>query len=169
MSLRILEQDIPGITARVGSLSPAQRRRLAREAARLAARIAPVDDERMSRGLAMLESDDVDAAVTERLHALMDELDDQAAALQLRLDAFGNPPEDEPDLEKRYVRAFTQARTVEAVIAALEPDVDEAAADALYEARAALDDAPAAIRALVEAVADGVDDPADHVVRQLAR
>lgn len=128
-----------------------------------------MDDERLSHGLAALESGEVEPAVTEQLQALMDELDDLAAELQLGLDASGNPPEDQPDLERRYIQAFTQALAVQAVMAALEPDVDEAASAALYDAQGALYYSPRAIRTLVDAVADGVEDPADHVARQINR
>lgn len=150
------------------SLTAPELRRLAQAAARLAVRTAPVDDPRLRRGLDALESDTVEPAVTEQLQGLVAELDDEAAALQLQLDAFGNAPEDDPGLDARYTRTFTQARAVDAVIAALDPDVEEAVHDALYEANAALDHSPAAIRAVVHAVADGVEDPVEHAA-QLTR
>jgi len=104
--------------------------------------------------------------MTRRLQLLMDELDDQAAKLQFELDAYGNALEHEPALAAQYGRMFTQARAVEAVIAALDPDV-EAVDDALYEANAALDHSPAVISALVEAVADGVSDPVEFAAQQM--
>ncbi len=168
MSLRILEQDIPGITAKVRELSASQLRLLAQSAGRLAVRSAPVDDHRLARALGALESGTVDPDITEQLRGLLRELDDRAAELERKLDAFGNAPKEEPGADARYVRAFTQARAVEAVIAAFNPDVGDAADDALYEANAALDHAPAAIQAIVEAVALRVDDPVEHATRRMA-
>ena len=71
----------------------------------------------------------------------------RAAKLQFELEAYGDAPEHEPAFGEQYGRIFTQARAVEAVIAALDPDV-EAVDDALYEANAALDHSPAVIWAL---------------------
>jgi hypothetical protein len=168
MSLRILEQDIPGITERVRSLDSRRRRELAQAAARLAVRGAPLDDDRLVRALAAFRSSQVDPAITGHLQVLMDELDDEAAKLQLGLDAYGNAPKHQPALKADYARKFTQARAVEAVIAALDPQV-QAVDDALYEANAALDHSPAVIWALVEAVTDGVDDPVELAAQQMTR
>jgi hypothetical protein len=168
LSLRILEREIPGITARVRSLDPSRRRQLAQAAARLAVRGARLDDNRLACALAAFRSSSVDPAITRRLELLMDELDGQAAKLRFQLDAYGDAPQHEPALAAQCGRTFTQARAVEAVIAALDPDV-EAVDDALYEANAALDHSPAAIWALVEAVADGVNDPVELAAQQLTR
>jgi hypothetical protein len=168
MSLRVLEQDIPGITERVRSLDASHRRELTQAAARLAVRGAPLDDDRLLRALAAFRSSEIDPAITAHLQVLMDELDDEAAKLQLDLDAYGNAPEHQPALKEDYARKFTQARAVEAVIAALDPQV-QAVDDALYEANAALDHSPAVIWALVEAVTDGVDDPVEFAAQQMTR
>ncbi len=159
---------MPGITERVRRLDPDRRRQLAQAAALLAVRSAPLDDHRLGRALAALQSRQVDPAITWRLQLLMDELDGRAAKLQCELEAYGKAPEHEPALAAQYGRMFTQARAVEAVIAALDPDV-EAVDDALYEANAALDHSPAVIWALVEAVADGVSDPVEFAARQMTR
>lgn len=163
--LRILEHEIPGITAQVRRLTAPQLRRLARATARLAARSAPVDDRRVRRGLAALESDSVDPAITEQLWLLVNELDHQAAAMLRDLDAVEHGAE--PDLERRYTHTLMQARAVEAVIGALDPDVNHAVQNSLYEAHAALHQSPAAIRAIIDAVAGGVDDPVDYAARQV--
>jgi hypothetical protein len=168
MSLRILEQDIPGITQRVRSLDSSRRRQLAQAAAQLAVRGAPLGDDRLVRALAAFGSSQVDPAITGHLRVLMDELDDQAAKLQLELDAHGNAPEDQPALQADHGRTFTQARAVEAVIAALDPRV-QAVDEALYSANAALDHSPAVIWALVEAVTDGVNDPVEFAAQQMTR
>lgn len=158
---------MPGITERVRGLDPGQRRQLAQAAARLAVRGAPLDDHRVGRALAALRSRPVDPALTLRLQLLMDELDDRAAKLRFELDAHGDAPQREPALAAQCGRMFTQARAVEAVIAALDPDV-EAVDDALYEANAALDHSPAVIWALVEAVADGASDPVELAAQQMS-
>lgn len=169
--LRILEQDIPGISARVNALSRGQRRRLAQAAAQLAVRISPVDDPRLSCALAALHAERVGPEVRERLQTLVDELDDKAAALQSELDDIlesDSTPTRGPELTASYGRLFAQARACEALLAALDADLDEALAGALYEANAALDHAPAAIGALVEAVIAGVHDPVASAVRATA-
>jgi hypothetical protein len=174
MILPLLEQDIPGITARVRSLGRSRLRLLARVAAQLALRISPVDDPRVSRALSALdsESDSVRFAASEQLQLLVDELDDEAAALQIELDALrdaGSASEREPALVSQYGRAFAQARACEALVAALDPVLEEAVEGALYEANAALDHSPVAIRALVEAVWHGDDDPVEDVAQQVRR
>jgi hypothetical protein len=166
LSLRILEREIPGITARVRDLDPSRRRQLAQAAARLAVRGARIDDGRLAGALAAFRSTQVDPAIGCRLQLLVDEFDAQAAKLQLDLDADASAPEHRPALAAAYSRTFTRARAVEAVIAALDPHA-EAVDDALYEANAALDHSPAVIYALVQAVADGVSDPVGVAEQQM--
>jgi hypothetical protein len=144
MSLRILEQDIPGIEARVRGLPPERRRRLAEAAAALALRERPVDDPRVAaatRGKA-----DVDA-----LQGLVDELDDEAAARGRELDDARERGEQDAELAAAHVAAFERARAVAALVAALDLDVDRAVADALYEATGAIGYDTARIDALVDA------------------
>lgn len=173
MILSVLEQDIPGITARVRALDSDVQRALAHAAARLALLVTPVDDPRLGLAWSALDSrsEEVRSDAAQQLQQLVDDLDDLAADFQIELDeiqASGAASERSPLLEAGYDRAFTQARACEALVAALEPAVDEAVAGALYEANAALDHAPAAIGALVDAVADGVPHPVE-VARQVAR
>jgi len=172
MSLALLEQDIPGLAARVRTLSTTELRALARAAAQLALYVSPVDDRRLEIGWAALASDSqtLRRDASEQLQQLVDELDDVAARLQVQLDPLqeqGEAPERLAVLAAGYDREFGQARARETLLAALEPILDQAVAGALYETNAALDHAPAAISALVDAVADGVPDPAQMVVRQL--
>lgn len=171
MILAVLEQDIPGLTARVNAMDRNQRRVLSHAAAQLALRVTPVDDPRLGRAWTALGTTPVDPAIGMQLQALVDELDDSAAAAQIELDGIletGGERDRELALTARYERAFARARACEALVAALQPDLDDAVGGALYEANAALDHSPAAIRALVEAVASGVGDPVSAAVRQLA-
>lgn len=125
----------------------------------------------MSRAWAAFNSESVGPEISEPLQTLVDELDDKAAALQIELDDIlesDSTPTHGPELTTSYGRLFGQARACEALLAALDPDLDEAVAGALYEANAALDHAPAAISALVEAVVAGVHDPVATAVRAMA-
>jgi hypothetical protein len=167
MILAVLEQDIPGLSARVKAMDRGQRLVLAQAATQLALRITPVDDPRLSRAQDALGRPGVDPAIGHDLQALVDELDDEAAAAQIELDHLQENVGDrdrEPALLARYERAFARARACEAVVAALEPDLDEAVGGALYEANAALDHSPATIGVLVESVANGDGDPVGAAV-----
>jgi hypothetical protein len=170
--LPLLEQDIPGLTARLSGLNATGLRALARAAAQLALRVSPVDDRRLEVGWVALDSDShgLRHDASEQLRRLVDELDDVAARVHVELDALqehARAPERLPVLAATYDRGFAQARACEALVAALLPAVDEAVEGALYEANAALDHSPAAIRALVNAVADGVPHPVEEVMRQM--
>jgi hypothetical protein len=174
MILTLLEQDTPGLTARVRSLSRHELRGLARAAAQLALRMSPVDDPRVDSAWRTLEADSpaLRLEAAEQLQRLVDSLDDDAAKFQIELDeirAQGDAAERRPVLAAAYDRAFAQARACEALVAALEPVLDEAVEGALYEANAALDHSPATIRALVDAVADGAPDPVEQVMQQTTR
>jgi hypothetical protein len=160
MILALLEQDIPGLTARVRSLSARELRSLARAAAQLALRVSPVDDARVDSAWRALEAESpaLRLQAAEQLQRLVDSLDDDAAKFQIEFDEIrerDDAAERQPVLAAAYDRAFAQARACEALVAALEPVLDEAVEGALYEANAALDHSPATIRALVDAVADG--------------
>lgn len=101
MMLALLEQDIPGITERVQRLGPDQQRFLARSAADLALRVSPVTDARVERASMEMGASGHEHASSQRLQELVDELDDDAAALQAALDAqreIGGPPEREREL-----------------------------------------------------------------------
>lgn len=172
MIISILEQDIPGITARVRGLDATALRALARAAAQLALHVSPVDDPRLDLAWAALDSRSpgLQLEATERLQQLVDDLDDEAAKLQIQMDEIrghAGAPERLPILEDGYGRAFAQARACEALVAALEPGLEAAVEGALYEANAALDHAPAAIRALVDAVAAGKPHPVETAARQM--
>ncbi|MDP2712118.1 MAG: hypothetical protein Q8O56_12955 [Solirubrobacteraceae bacterium] len=171
MILAVLEQDVPGLTARVHAMDRGQQRVLSRAAAQLALRVIPVDDPRLGRAWAALGTTPVDPAISDHLQVLVDELDDEAAAAQIELDDIletGGTRDRQLALTARYERAFARARACEALAAALEPDLDDAVGGALYEANAALDHSPATIRALVEGVASGASDPVGDALRQLA-
>lgn len=170
--LPILEQDIPGLTAVLRGLDPHELRALTRAAAQLALRVAPVNDQRVDGALVALDSDAsvVKLRAAEQLQLLVDELDDDAAAFQIELDRLQGDlalSERVSLLESEYSRAFGQARACEALVAALEPVIEDAVEGALYEANAAMDHAPAAIRSLVDAIADGVGNPVDTVANQM--
>jgi hypothetical protein len=172
MILPLLEQDIPGLTALVRSLSPTELRTLARAAAQLALRVAPVGDRRVDTAWAALETDEssVRREAAAQLQRLVDDLDDAAAKFQMEMDEIqqqGGTSDRLPALATGYDRVFSQARACDALVTALAPTLDEALG-ALYEANAALDHSPAAIRALVEAVADNVLDPVEKVMRQMS-
>lgn len=173
MILALLEQDIPGLSASVNAMSRRQRRALARAAAQLALRVTPVHDPRIDRAWAAIDGQPADPEALEQLQALVDELDDTAAAAQIELDRLqetgGGDPDRESKLGARHVRAFAQARACEALVAALEADLDDAVGGALYETNAALYHAPATIRVLVESLASGVEDPVGDAERHLAR
>jgi len=149
---------------------------LARAAA-LALNVSPVDDRRVDRAWAALDagSPGLQLEAAEQLQQLVDNLGDVAAKFQIEMDEIemdeiqeqGNVPDRSPVLAAGFDRAFAQARACEALVAAMEPGLDEAVEGALYEANAAMDHSPAAIRALVEAVADNVPHPVEQVTRQM--
>jgi hypothetical protein len=163
VTLQILEQDLPGLGARLRELTPERRRRLARAAAELALRRRPVDDPRVAAAWPALRGEAPAEPAATALQTLVDELDDESARLQRELEearAQGRPEAEIARLDAADDDAFESARAAAALVAALDPDADRAVVDALYEATYALGFDTALTERLVEAAVAGAEDPA---------
>ena len=98
-----------------------------------ALRDANLDDARLAAALVDLRRGERPTAVTrDGIRRLIDELDEKAWDIQ--------EESAEPDSEEGYVRAFRDARAVNAVLYALDDPSSEATTECAYEAQAARGD-----------------------------
>lgn len=119
------------------------RRRVAARVSRLALDRVPVSDPQLRAALALIERYAFgDSPERDAVQSLVDQLDRIAWDIQERVEAGSA---DEAD----YVAAFAKARAVNAVWYALASDALDAAAEATYEAAAAIDD-PESLSAAVQ-------------------
>src|ERR1700674_5618083 len=125
-----------------GAGAPA-RRRAALTVSKLAVDRAGIADPRLATALERLQSGGYgDSPERRAVQALTEELDEVAWHVQGQVDT-GNA--DKTD----YVKAFAKARAANAVWYALDADPLEAAAEATYEASAAIDN-PEAVRTAIQ-------------------
>ena len=125
------------------SASEEGRRRAALTVSNLAVDRAEIADPRLGAALERLQGGWYgDSPERNALQALVEELDEAAWDVQDRVEA-GTAD------QAAYVKAFVKARTARAVWYALDPDPLAAAAEATYEASAAIED-PEEVRTAVQ-------------------
>jgi len=129
----------PGLTELLERIDRDTRRSVVMTACSRAVAATGIPDSELTRGLDLLKSTDQDsdaerAEVVSRLSALQDELDEQYFTLQEQAEA-GEPSKDS------FLTRFREARAVAAIVFGLKGD----AAEAIYEAAAAVTDGAALI------------------------